>query len=80
MYFPFFILHDWGKRSAEARSSHLSGVVLRLPHASGFREAFSNGEAQLGLASKTSRSPFQGKLRRQEKSMGAVCASREPYL
>ena len=22
MYFPFFILHDWGKRSAEARSSH----------------------------------------------------------
>ena len=20
MYFPFFILHDWGKRSAEARS------------------------------------------------------------
>ena len=29
MYFPFFILHDWGKRSAEARSSHLSGVALR---------------------------------------------------
>ena len=28
MYFPFFILHDWGKRSAEARSSHLSGVAL----------------------------------------------------
>ena len=26
MYFPFFILHDWGKRSAEALSSHLSGV------------------------------------------------------
>ena len=22
MYFPFFMLHDWGKRSAEARSSH----------------------------------------------------------
>ena len=22
MYFPFFILHDWGKRFAEARSSH----------------------------------------------------------
>ena len=22
MYFPFFILHDWGKRSAEARRSH----------------------------------------------------------
>ena len=22
MYFPFFILHDWDKRSAEARSSH----------------------------------------------------------
>ena len=22
VYFPFFILHDWGKRSAEARSSH----------------------------------------------------------
>ena len=22
MYFPFFILHDWGKRSAEARNSH----------------------------------------------------------
>ena len=22
MYFPFFILHDWGKRSVEARSSH----------------------------------------------------------
>ena len=22
MYFPFFILHDWVKRSAEARSSH----------------------------------------------------------
>ena len=22
MYFPFFILHDWGKRSAEARSTH----------------------------------------------------------
>ena len=22
MYFPFFILHDWGKRSAEACSSH----------------------------------------------------------
>ena len=28
MYFPFFILHDWKKRSAEARSSHLSGVAL----------------------------------------------------
>ena len=28
MYFPFFILHDWGKRSAEARNSHLSGVSL----------------------------------------------------
>ena len=23
VYFPFFILHDWGKRSAEARSAHL---------------------------------------------------------
>ena len=22
MYFPFFVLHDWGKRSAEARSLH----------------------------------------------------------
>ena len=22
VYFPFFILYDWGKRSAEARSSH----------------------------------------------------------
>ena len=22
MYFPFFILHDWDKRSAEARSAH----------------------------------------------------------
>ena len=22
MYFPFFILHDWGKRSVEACSSH----------------------------------------------------------
>ena len=28
MYFPFSILHDWGKRSAEARSAHLSGVAL----------------------------------------------------
>ena len=28
MYFPFFILHDWGKRSAEARCPHLSGVAL----------------------------------------------------
>ena len=28
MYFPFFVLHDWGKRSAEARSPHLSGVAL----------------------------------------------------
>ena len=28
VYFPFFILHDWGKRSAEVRSSHLSGVAL----------------------------------------------------
>ena len=24
MYFPFFILRDWGKRSAEARSSHFA--------------------------------------------------------
>ena len=30
VYFPFFILHDWGKRSAEERSSHLSGVALNL--------------------------------------------------
>ena len=30
MYSPFFILHDWIKRSAEARSSHLSGVALSL--------------------------------------------------
>ena len=22
MYFPFFILHDWGKRSTETRSPH----------------------------------------------------------
>ena len=29
VYFPFFILHDWDKRSAEERSSHLSGVALR---------------------------------------------------
>ena len=26
--FPIFILHDWGKRSAEACCSHLSGVAL----------------------------------------------------
>ena len=30
MYFPFFILHDWDKRSVEARSSHLSGVALKM--------------------------------------------------
>ena len=28
MYSPFFILYDWAKRSAEARSFHLSGVAL----------------------------------------------------
>ena len=27
--FPFFVLHDCGKRSAEARSPHLSGVALK---------------------------------------------------
>ena len=35
MYFPFFILHDWDKRSAEARSSHLSGVALENPVGNG---------------------------------------------
>ena len=30
MYFPFFILHDWGKSSAEARSSHCA--VLPYNH------------------------------------------------
>ena len=33
MYFPFFILHDWGKRSAETRSSHYAV----LPYLSAFR-------------------------------------------
>ncbi len=28
VYFPFFILHDWGKRSAEARSSHYAVLPL----------------------------------------------------
>ena len=28
MYFPFFVLRAWGKRSAEARSPHLSGVAI----------------------------------------------------
>ena len=32
MYFPFFILHDWVKRSAETRNSHLSGVALVESH------------------------------------------------
>ena len=32
MYFPFFILHDWVKWSAEARSSHLSGAALVESH------------------------------------------------
>ena len=33
IYFQFFILNDWGKRSAEARSPHLSGVAIdkKLP-------------------------------------------------
>ena len=30
MYFPFFILHDWGKSSAEARGYHLSGVAKEM--------------------------------------------------
>ena len=30
VYFPFFILRDWGQRSAEASSSRLSGVALVL--------------------------------------------------
>ena len=30
--FPFFILHDWGKRSAETRSSHLSGVASDITY------------------------------------------------
>ena len=28
MYFPFFILHDWGKRSDEARSSHCAVLPI----------------------------------------------------
>ena len=28
MYFPFFVLHDWGKRCAEAPNPHLSDVAL----------------------------------------------------
>ena len=42
MYFPFFILHDRGKRSAEARSSHCAVMpqlllfyTLRHPLSSG---------------------------------------------
>ena len=31
MYFPFFILHDWGKRSAEARGTHCA-VLPYLNH------------------------------------------------
>ena len=26
MYFPFFVLHDWGKRSTEAPSPHCAKV------------------------------------------------------
>ena len=43
MYFPFFILHDWGKRSAEACSSHLSGVALVAPIRRGERENLQSG-------------------------------------
>ena len=28
MYFPFFVLHDWGKKSAEARSPHCAVLPL----------------------------------------------------
>ena len=28
VYFPFFILHDWSKRSAEARSSHCAVLPI----------------------------------------------------
>ena len=31
VYFPFFILRDWGKRSAEARSSHCAVLPKDLP-------------------------------------------------
>ena len=29
MYFPFFILHDWNKRSAEVRSTHCAVLPLK---------------------------------------------------
>ena len=36
--------------------------------------------AQSGMASNTLVCPFHGKVIRQEKSIGAVFSSREPYL
>ena len=33
MYFPFFMLHDWGKRSTEACSSH---YAVLPKHSRGF--------------------------------------------
>ena len=30
VYFPFFILHDWSKRSAEARSCHCAVLPYLL--------------------------------------------------
>ena len=31
MYFPFFILRDWGKRSAEASYSHCAVLSYLFP-------------------------------------------------
>ena len=44
MYSPFFILHDWDKISAEARSFHLSGVALdsQVPRKPGKPDAWLN--------------------------------------
>ena len=36
MYFPFFVLHDWDKSSAEARSSHCAV----LPYVIGYISRF----------------------------------------
>ena len=32
MYFPFFILHDWDKKSAEARCPHCAVLPLLFFH------------------------------------------------
>ena len=68
MYFPFFILYDWGKRSAEARGSHCAVLPLLFQGKTGHKINIAVGVSATridGVISFSTQQPVNGYIQDQ---------------